>query len=205
MKKNEVIASVPLKLMLYTRSPEILAYRKKLENIKGLSNNEKEENSFYLWLLQRKNKNTKTTFRYFMNSLPNDLSTMPILFKTKKEKELLYTSPFQKKLIDNEREGYKNSYKILKKNKLLPDKTSLYDYIEAGKLYESRNFIQYKDNNEHKGEDFRTLIPLLDLFNYSHQTNIVDWGYNYAKKEFEVCARNAIKNGEQVSVNYLTV
>ncbi len=176
--------------MVHYQHPEILPIKEKL---KGLDL-DVYEISFTLLILENLRKpNPDSIFKYYFQLLPKDMSTLPIFYTDEVAIKLLNSTKFLKAVVYQEREDCIKEFEILKQNNTIDHNVTQNEYILAWKLYKSRNFACYEND-----EKFNTLIPFADLFNYQDERNIVEWEYNENHTAFEVKARNNIQEGEEV-------
>lgn len=144
-------------------------------------------------LEEQKNPNSK--WNTYFKMLPQDLSSFPI-FYTKSERKLLKNTVFDEdidELISDMIKDYDTICKAAPEFK----KHKFHDFMKTRALVNSRIF-GVKINNVQDD----SIVPLADMFNYSHVSNHSQWSFNSTLNGFEVKAKQDIPRGEPIYEGY---
>ena len=164
--KGETFLFVPHEYMITLSKAKESPIGKKINDAKLRLIYPNNSNLSHFVLEEMSNPNSK--WNMYFKMLPNDLSSFPI-FYTHNERQLLKNTVFDEdidELISDMRKDYDNICKVASEFK----KHKFDDFMRTRALVNSRIF-GVKINNVQDD----SIVPLADMFNYSHSINHSQW------------------------------
>lgn len=155
-----------------------------------------DKDQIYSALILWKEKNNENGFyNHFIKFLPKDFNGFPIHY-TKEEKKIAKGSSIDY-LINFWLDQLSNEYESLKNLQTYIIDFSLEEYIQLRHSVWSRTFSLKKDD-----EEYSSMMPVSDLFNYYPKKANTNWYYDNDKKVFKIEAVRDIKKGEEILLSY---
>lgn len=142
-------------------------------------------------------KEPDSEFKNYMDSIPKTFEEFPFFYKGKDRK--LIKKSFLENDVKNRQKYLKSLIALINRSKLKGQYTTK-EIKNAYNIVQSRNFGVYFRGSF---KSYTTMIPIIDLFNYSPKKNTIWSGFVENENDFfTLNATKTIKKGEEIFVNY---